>query len=316
MSPQVSRLAVLGLGLLGGSVAMAARSRGVAGTIVGAGRSAASQEGARAAGVFDAVGTPEDAVAGADLVVLATPVSAMAPLLRGLAPRLEQGALVTDVGSVKGPVADTLPGLLPPGTHFVGAHPMAGGHRSGIAHARPDLLQDACVVVTPTSGADPEATRRVEGFWRALGARVLRRTPEQHDAAVAWTSHLPHLVAFAFGAALGHAPPGSQALAGPGFRDFTRIARSDAGLWAEILGWNAKAVAGPLQQFASELQGLGRALEDGRSDELVSRLARATDVLASEDAGAETDFDARSGGGNPEIRVSDGGAARSRPKTS
>src|SRR5690606_17292264 len=182
-------------------------------------------------------------------------------LLADAGPALAPGALVTDVGSVKGVLADTLPGLLPPGVHYVGSHPMAGSHEKGPDHARPDLFEGAACVVTPVPGDPPEAVERIEGLWRALGARVVRRDPAGHDREVAWMSHLPHVLAFAFARALAEAPPGARDVAGPGFRDFTRIARSDAELWADILVANAKALAGPLARVARELAEAARVLE-------------------------------------------------------
>lgn len=299
MSPRVERLAVVGLGLLGGSVALAARERGVARTVVGVGRSRESVAAAERRGAIDTVQELERAVAGADLVVLATPVSAMEGVLRRAAPHLSPGAVVTDVGSVKGLVTETLPGLVPPGVHFVGAHPMAGSHERGVAHARADLFDGAVCIVTPTNGSDAEAVESVAAFWRALGARVLRRTPEEHDATVGWVSHVPHALAFAFAAALGDAPPGATELAGPGFRDFTRIARSDAELWSEILCANRKALEGPLHLFSERLARLARALESGDGDAVARFLAAGRENLAA--AAPETASQARSGGEKPEI---------------
>jgi len=193
----------------------------------------------------------------------------------------------------------TLPGVLPKDVHFVGSHPMAGSHERGMAHARADLFDGAVCIVTPSPGSDAGAVARVEALWRALGARVERRSAEAHDAAVGWVSHLPHAVAFAFAAALGDAPPGATALAGPGFRDFTRIARSDAELWAEILTLNRKALAGPLQRLSSRLAELGRALDAGDVDAVNRFLAAARDNLAPATGGNESK--ARSGGEKPEI---------------
>jgi prephenate dehydrogenase len=280
------RLAVLGLGLLGGSLAGAARARGLAGEVVGCGRRAEPLERARARGLVDRVSrAPAEAVAGADLVVLAAPVGAMGPLLAEAAPGLAPGALVTDVGSVKGALVDTLPGLLPPGVRYVGSHPMAGGHEKGPDHARPDLFEGAVCIVTPVAGDPPEAVARIEGLWRALGARVVRRDPAGHDREVAWMSHLPHVLAFAFARALGEAPAGAREVAGPGFRDFTRIARSDAELWADILVANAKAVAGPLARVAAELAEAARRLEAGDADGLERWIqeARARLVVGDDD---------------------------------
>jgi prephenate dehydrogenase len=280
--PVVQRLAIVGLGLLGGSVGLAARVRGVAREIVGAGRSAESQAAALRAGAVDALVSGSDALRGADLVVLATPVSAMAPVLTRLAPALAPGALVTDVGSVKGPLADVLPGLLPEGVSYVGAHPMAGSHERGAEHARADLFEGAACVLTPTRDSDPRAAARAEAFWRALGCRVVRREPAAHDAEVAWVSHAPHVLAFAFARALEAASPTAREIAGPGFRDFTRIARSDAELWSEILAANRKAIAGPLQKTARRLEEIAQILERGSESELERFIAAARAALVAE----------------------------------
>jgi prephenate dehydrogenase len=221
----------------------------------------------------------------------------MAESLRAAAPGLRAGALVTDVGSVKGPLAETLPGLLPEGTHYVGAHPMAGSHRSGLAHARADLFEGAACVITPAPGVPAAAVERVAGFWSALGTRVLRRTPEDHDEQVAWVSHLPHAVAFAFARALSGAPDAAAALRGRGFRDFTRIAASDPELWADILVQNRKALVAPLAAASERLGELARSIEAGDVEAVERFLATARDLLAR---GAD---DARSGGENPEIQA-------------
>jgi prephenate dehydrogenase len=282
--PRFERLAVLGLGLLGGSLAWAARERGLAGEVVGCGRRAEPLRRARERGLVDRVALePAQAVAGADLVVLASPVGAMGRLLAQAAPGLARGALVTDVGSVKALLADTLPGLLPPGATYVGSHPMAGSHEKGPDHARPDLFEGSVCVVTPTPGDPAAAVERVEGLWRAVGARVVRRDPAGHDREVAWMSHVPHVLAFAFARALGEAPAGARDVAGPGFRDFTRIARSDAELWADILVANAKAMAGPLARVASELAEVARELEAEDADALERWIAQARARLVRED---------------------------------
>jgi prephenate dehydrogenase len=278
----VRRLAIVGLGLLGGSVGLAARARGLAREVVGVGRSAESQLAAQRAGAVDGVVSGSDALRGADLVVVATPVSAMAPTLARLAPALAPGALVTDVGSVKGPLADVLPGLLPAGVAYVGAHPMAGSHQRGAQHARADLFEGAACVVTPTRDTDPAALAKVEAFWRALGCRVVRRDPEAHDAEVAWVSHAPHVLAFAFARALAGGPDAAREIAGPGFRDFTRIAKSDAELWSEILAANRKAIAGPLHETLRRLRELAEILERGQEAELEKFIASARAALVAE----------------------------------
>ena len=259
MTQPFRRLAVLGLGLLGGSVALAARHRGVATRVAGGARRADVRAQALARGAVDEAGDFEVAAAGADLVVLATPVVAMPELARRIAPVLASGAIVTDVGSVKGELALSLPGLLPAGSVYVGSHPMAGSHRSGIEHAREDLFEGAACVVT--EAPDAALRERVCDFWRALGARVVLRDAATHDAEVAWMSHLPHALAFAFAGALRSAPEPAFEVAGAGFRDFTRIAHSEPELWADILAANRKALAGPLQTAGETLAELARAIE-------------------------------------------------------
>jgi len=278
--PVVERLAVVGLGLLGGSVALAARRCGAARRVVGATRRADVRERALAEGAVHEVAEADVAVRGADLVVLAMPVSAMSDTLRRIAPALDSGAVVTDVGSVKGPLCDTLPGLLAPGVLYVGSHPMAGSHAKGFDHARADLFEGApCVVM---GDADPAATQRVVRFWRALGAAVVSRQPSEHDAEVAWVSHAPHLLAFAFAGALEEAPDGAAEARGSGFRDFTRIAYSDPEMWADILTGNRKALAAPLHAVRRSLERLESAIEADDAEALGSLLARARDALAIE----------------------------------
>ena len=282
MSRSFDTICVVGLGLLGGSLAAAVRSRRLAQRVVGVSRREETARRALERGMVDEAGTSlGEGVAGADLIVLATPVFAMEGVLREAAPRLRPGALVTDVGSVKGPLVDILPGLLPPGLRYVGSHPMAGSHASGIEHARADLFEGAACVVA---------------FWQALGARVELRGPGRHDEEVAWVSHLPHVLAFAYARSLRGAPDSARALRGAGFRDFTRVARSEPELWADILVSNRKAIAGPLEQLERALHELARCLESGDPDAVAAYLSDAREQLACEG-------DAPSGGENPEIQV-------------
>ncbi len=277
MKPLFDRIAVIGLGLLGGSVAAAARCHGVATTVAGASRSKDAQNFALRRHWVDEVGNAREAASGADLVVLATPVYAMAEVLQGLAPALHSDAIVTDVGSVKAQLAETLPGLLPGGVCYVGSHPMAGSHERGIEHARADLFEDSPCVVTDSG--QPEAQRRVCSFWRALGARVVMRDPAAHDDQVAWTSHTPHVLAFGFAAALARAPKGSGDLTGTGFRDFTRIAESDPELWSDILTANRKALGAPLAAVSEAIRELGQAIEANDSESVERLIFGARDAL-------------------------------------
>ena len=278
MTAVYDRIAVLGLGLLGGSVARAARQRGAARTVVGATRRRSALESALADGVIDAAAPPATAVRDAELVVLATPVSAMADTLREVAAGLSVGAVVTDVGSVKTVLHETLPGLLPPGVRYIGSHPMAGSHERGYEQSRSDLFEGAPCVVTETE-ASPEQDRLC-AFWRALGCDVIVRDPAEHDVEAAWVSHVPHALAYGFAAALAGAPYAARDVAGSGFRDFTRIARSDPEMWGEILTQNRKALAAPLQAVGEALAEIGRAIAANDADALERRINAAREVLA------------------------------------
>jgi prephenate dehydrogenase len=213
----------------------------------------------------------------------------MKGVLERMGPSLREGAIVTDVGSVKGLLSELLPGTLPAGVHYVGSHPMAGSHERGIGSARADLFEGKPCVVD--ASGDAGAADRVARFWEALGARVVRRDADRHDAEVAWTSHVPHLLAFAFARSLARAPEGAFEVAGSGFRDFTRIAKSEAELWSDILGSNRKAIAGPLQAFRDALAELSQAVEAGDTEALEGLLAAARRSLhraSSAEEGPET----------------------------
>lgn len=278
MKPLFERIAVIGLGLLGGSVAAAVQRRGFATKVTGASRSSDARNFALRRQWVDEVGSAAEAATGADLVVLATPVFAMADVLRELAPALRSAAIVTDVGSVKAQLAETLPGLLPTGVYYVGSHPMAGSHERGIEYARADLFEDSPCIVTESG--QPEAQQRVCAFWRALGARVVMRDPAAHDEQVAWTSHTPHVLAFGFAAALARAPEGSGDLTGGGFRDFTRIAESNPELWGDILTANRKALGAPLAAVGEALRELGQAIEANDPESVERWISGARDALA------------------------------------
>jgi len=278
VKPLFDRIAVIGLGLLGGSVAAAAKQHAVAGIVAGASRSSDARDFALGREWVDEVGSAQEAASGADLVVLATPVFAMVDVLRELAPVLKPGSIVTDVGSVKAQLAETLPGLLPEGVCYVGSHPMAGSHERGIEHARADLfVNSSCVVI---DSRQPEAKLRVCSFWQALGAHVVIRDTVAHDEQVAWMSHAPHVLAFGFAAALARAPEGSGELVGGGFRDFTRIASSDPELWSDILTANRKALGAPLAAVGEQFRELSQAIEANDSETVERWISRARDALA------------------------------------
>ena len=280
MKEQWRRVAVLGLGLLGASVAWGSRLRGRAQHVAGYDVDPAQGELALRRGMLDsAAASADEAVAGADLVILATPVARMPALVAEVAKTLAPGALLSDVGSVKGPLVAALPALLPRGVHYLGSHPMAGGHRSGARHADPHLFEKQRVVLTPTPATTRGTVASLRAFWEALGARVAEREAKTHDAEVAWISHLPHAVVFAFSRALRGAPGGAGELAGQGFRDFARIGHSEPGLWSDILTANAAALAEPLERMAAGLGELAQSVRAGDAARLRPVLDAARETL-------------------------------------
>jgi prephenate dehydrogenase len=261
------KVTLLGVGLLGGSLGLALKRRQLAARVAGYVRRPASLTQCQQLGVVDEATTDlTAAVADADLIVFCTPLSQMRDLARQAAPHIKQGALVTDVGSVKASVvAELEPLITPVGAHFVGSHPMAGSEQTGPAAARADLFEDAVCVVTPTAATRPEALQRISTFWSNLGARVLELPPALHDDFVARSSHLPHVVAAELANyVLSPAHPKEQAmLCATGFRDTTRIASSSPEMWRDIALANRQKLARVLGVFIEDLQELQLALERG-----------------------------------------------------
>lgn len=273
----IRRLAIVGVGLLGGSVAKAARERGLASEIVGVGRDAARLEPARLDGTLDRITT--DLAAGvrdADLVVVGAPVLAIPALLAALAEVSGPETIVTDVGSTKRAIVAAAAGLARDRSlRFVGSHPMAGSERSGYPHARADLFHGATVIVTPTETTEPAAVKTVTALWEAVGAgRVVTLDPEVHDRAVAAISHLPHLAAFALVDAVERFEPGAFDVAARGFRDTTRVAAADPVMWEEIFLANRDALAAGLDVFRAALADLARLIERGDGEALRAALGR------------------------------------------
>jgi prephenate dehydrogenase len=277
LSQPFERIAIVGLGLLGGSAAAAIRRAKLARVVVGSSRSREAREFALRHHWVDEAASAVEAARGADLVVLATPVFAMAGVLEEMASELRPPAIVTDVGSVKAQLAETLPGLLPSGVRYLGSHPMAGSHERGIEHAREDLFDNTTCVVM--EGGDLDAQERLSAFWSALGASVVIRNPVTHDEQVAWTSHIPHALAFGFSAAFRDAPAGSGDVVGGGFRDFTRIAQSDPELWGDILTANRKALVAPFGAVSQAFGELGRVIEANDPEGVERWIAEARETL-------------------------------------
>jgi prephenate dehydrogenase len=264
------KITLVGVGLLGGSLGLAIKQRRLAKTVVGFVRRAASVEECRKLKAVDSATLDmQEAVAGADLIILCTPIAQMSQRVEELLPSLERGAIVTDVGSVKGNVVRELERVVArAGAHFVGSHPMAGAEKTGVAAARANLFVDAVCVVTPTKKSSKTAVRRVEEFWQAVGSRTLRLTPDLHDALVSRSSHLPHVVASVLASyVLDPIHPKQQAaLCATGFRDTTRIASGSPEMWRDIALANRENLADVLAAFISDLRKFRRLLRKADSE--------------------------------------------------
>ena len=270
-----AHLAILAPGLLGGSVAQAVRARGLAARIVLWARRPESRLALKAQPWCDAVAdTPEAAVAGATLVALAAPVDRIIPLTRQIAPHLAPGAIVTDVGSVKGEICRLGHIAVQGHGHFVGAHPMAGSEKTGWEHASATLFDRRACFVTPLPETDPKAVETVVQFWRDLGCEVTTEHPDKHDEIVAHISHLPQIVASTLCAFLAKKDPRWRNHAGGGLRDTTRIAASDPQLWRTILEQNRDEILRALNGYEDELHALRSALANRDYLDLVARLER------------------------------------------
>lgn len=269
------QITILGPGLLGASLAMAAKERGLAQRVVAWSRRAETRAKCADQGWCDAVfETALEAVAGSDLIVVCTPVQTIAPLLEAVGSGIESGALVTDVGSTKAEICTAMAGRAAQHFEFVGSHPMAGSEKAGLEHAHGRLFEGAACIVTPLPEVAPIALMRLSEFWAALGMRVQRSTPEEHDAIVANVSHLPHLLASTVCSHLANKDALWAGLSGGGLRDSTRVAGGDPGLWQQILEQNQVQVLAAIRDFETELQRLKSALERLDSEQIHAFLAR------------------------------------------
>ena len=272
----IRQLAIVGVGLLGGSVAKAARSGGLARRIIGVGRDPERLRPAVDDGTLDAAVTELDAgVREADVVLLAAPVLAIEGLLERVWRAAPDGALVTDVGSTKRNIVRAAERLAATRSlAFVGSHPLAGSEQAGYRVARADLFRGATVVVTPTEKTELAALKKTTELWEALGARVTALDPETHDRTVAAISHLPHLIACALVDGAGRVEPAALELAARGFRDTTRIAAGDPDMWTEIFLANRDALTAGIEAFREALADLQRVIDAGRVEPLRAELAR------------------------------------------
>jgi prephenate dehydrogenase len=282
---ELNKIVIFGVGLIGGSFALALRKAGAVREVVGFGRSRSTLDEARKLGILDRIGADAALeVADADIVLLATPVAQMGEILARIAPYLGANTLVTDGGSTKGDVvAAARANLGKRLAQFIPAHPIAGAEHSGPAAARDDLYQGKKVVLTPLPENGAEAVRRVRRAWEQCGAVVSELTAQQHDEVFAAVSHLPHLLSFALVHDLAQRKNREQLLsfAASGFRDFTRIAASSPEMWRDISLANRDALLREVKQYADELYVLYRALEDGDAGKLEKIFSEAQKVRSN-----------------------------------
>lgn len=271
------KVAVIGVGLIGGSLAIILRKKGYAEKIVGVGRGIPNLEAAKKLGIIDSFtqDIPEG-VKDADLVIIATPVLRIGETVRKAAPHLKKGAIVTDVGSVKRAVIDEVEPMMPKGVHFVAGHPIAGTEQSGAEAAFPELFIDRNCILTPTSKTDAAALETVKTIWEEAGSRVILMDALLHDRILAAVSHLPHMIAYTLVNTVADA--GSEDIlsySAGGFKDFTRIASSSPEMWSDICALNKDAIVSMIDEFQKKLQGLKRLIEAGDLEGLKDDFGRA-----------------------------------------
>ena len=287
MTPPIyDRVALIGLGLIASSMAHAMKQFGLAGEIVGYAKTEETRRTAVEIGICDRVfATAGEAVQGADLVVLAVPVGAMAEIAADIGPHLSQGACVTDVGSVKQAVIEAVAPHIPEGVAFVPAHPLAGTEHSGPRSGFATLFQNRWCLLTPTEKSTPDATTRLRRLWEAMGSNVDEMDAPHHDLVLAVVSHTPHLIAYTMVGVADHLRRVSNSevikYSASGFRDFTRIAASDPTMWRDVFLTNKEATLDILGRFTEELFTLQRAIRMGDGDELHAYFTRTRAIRRS-----------------------------------
>jgi cyclohexadieny/prephenate dehydrogenase len=279
MSQPIDRLALIGIGLIGSSIARGVREAGLAREVVVQSRRPETVAAAERLALGNRYTTSAaDAADGADLVILSIPVGACGDVAAEIAPRLKPGAIVSDVGSVKASVVRQVQPKLPAGVHFVPAHPVAGTEHSGPEAGFAELFRNRWCILTPPDGADEAAVQTVRRFWEALGANVEIMAPDHHDLVLAITSHVPHLIAYNIVGTAAHLEEVTQSevmkFAAGGFRDFTRIAASDPTMWRDVFLHNKDAVLEMLARFSEDLTALQRAIRFGDGEALFDLFSR------------------------------------------
>jgi cyclohexadieny/prephenate dehydrogenase len=294
MSAHFRKLALIGIGLIGSSIARAARRQGLVDVISIATRKQETLDEARELGLGDIYTLDAaEAVRGADLVIICTPVGTYESVTRAIAPALEPGAILSDVGSVKGHVVKTVAPLVPAGVSFIPGHPLAGTEHSGPSAGFPELFAGRWCVLTPGAEVDPAQTERLSAFWRAMGSQVETMDAAHHDMVLAITSHIPHLIAYNIVGTVADLEDATQSevikFSASGFRDFTRIAASDPVMWRDIFLTNRDAVLEMLGRFSEDLSALQRSVRTGDGPALEAMFTRTRAIRRSIiSAGQET----------------------------
>jgi prephenate dehydrogenase len=277
-----NQLGVIGCGLMGGSFALALKRAGLVKRVIGYSKSPSTTEKARKLGVIDmAAESALLAVSGSDIVLIAVPVSATEATFKAIRHLVEPGVLFMDVGSTKRDVIDAARRVLKERvSSFVPTHPIAGKEVSGIGHADAALYANRQVILTPIAQTDPDLVQKATDVWAAIGSQVLRMSPENHDAAFAAVSHLPHMLAFAYFNSVARQPAGRDflSLAGPGFRDFTRIAASDPTVWRDILLSNREELLKQSMRFRHTLDAMEHVIKSGNAEALEDLIRGASDA--------------------------------------
>jgi prephenate dehydrogenase len=280
-----NQLGVIGCGLMGGSFALALKRTGLVKRVIGYSKSPSTTEKAKKLGVIDiAAESALLAVSGSDIVLIAVPVSATEATFKAIRHLVEPGVLFMDVGSTKRDVVDAARRVLKERvSSFVPAHPIAGKEVAGIAHADATLYANRQVILTPITQTSPELLQKATDVWAAIGSQVLRMTPENHDAAFAAVSHLPHMLAFAYFNSVSRQPAGKDflSLAGPGFRDFTRIAASDPTVWRDILVSNREELLRQSMRFRHTLDAMEHVIKTGNLEALEDLIRGASDARSA-----------------------------------
>ena len=281
-----NRITILGVGLLGASFALALKKNGLCSTITGYGRNRENLQRAKERNIIDSFEQdPASACRDSDLIMLSAPVGSFPGLAKAIAPALKKGAVLTDVGSVKGKLVREIEKMMPKDVHYIGGHPIAGSDRSGIDSANAELFRNARCVITPTENSDPSALDKIQNLWKALGSEVIILNPEEHDRIYASVSHLPHLIAYAMVNTVAEMDRSYLDFSGKGFMDSTRIACSSEELWNDICLFNRDNLIEVLAVFQKNLDMLDQYLKAGDSDSLKAEFRKAR--ILRENIGSE-----------------------------